>query len=192
MVCFLAPLTFPDGPTATVCGFCRPDRADRIKRRLKSLEQTPFGPLKEGILIDHRFIRLLREVLEPERESLYLVGGSIRVNGADAPCGGVLGRLFDRAESAREAPDSISLPTGHTLRLLLRPGQGGTLFSCADPAEEEALYASLAREFPAPRALERLEQETEACLYVLDYSPGHPILNGSCFARLKNHSTEGR
>ena len=192
MVSFLVHLSFPDGPSATVCGLCRPDSVKGIQTRLKKLEEHPFGVIEEGILIDRRFVRLLREALEPERDGLYLLGGSIRVDSADAPCGAVLGDPFERTRSAQEDLTSIVLPSGKALRLLLRPGQGGAVFSCDNQDDEGELYALLSRTFPSPQALAQLEQRSQLCLYTLDHSPGDPILNGSCFVQLKKNHAEGR
>jgi|GEM_PF-3907562 len=185
MVCFRTEFVFRDGPTASVCGFCRRERRLAVEDCFQTLSGAAFGFLRDGLLIDHRLSRLLAEAAAPERDSIFLTAACIRMPQADSPCGAVLGDLFAPAESAAEDCAALTLKNGLHLHLILRPGTGAVAFFCAEGETEETLYAEVAASFPERNALERLEQEAEGFLWTVDHAPDNSALNGSCLAYLR-------
>ena len=143
---FHADFSFADGISASVCGFCTGE-PEEYTRAILSLAHKSFHPLSEGILIDARFSRLLREALSGLPPAL--IGGSVRVSSPDGPCGAVIG-LSDSPPESPGLPIAGGTFAGRTVHYHLFPGIG------------------------AQAVIDSPGNGPETGLWVLDYRPGFP------------------
>ncbi len=181
---FQLDFTFQDGVGASVCGFCAADRKAAVAAGFLDLETQDFGALTDGLLIDRRFAGLLSLACLTEDGAVFLLGGCVHPAGAQTSCGGVLGLPGMAPQSAREGLTPLTLPQGLRVSLLLRPGIGGAAFFCRDPREEALVARALEERFPQADSLQLLYEKAAGFLWILDFRPGDPLLNGRCLAYL--------
>ena len=120
LIPFRVDFTFSDGIRASACGLCTGEPQAYV-RALQALSGQPFDPPEEGILIDARFARLLKEALRDLPRAL--IGGTVQAVSPDGPCGAVIGFSDTASESAFEGTSDIFF-AGQKGTLRLSPGQG--------------------------------------------------------------------
>lgn len=86
-----------DGFPMLVGGLCPPGQGEKSLCMLAALSSTAFGPYHDGLAIDVRLCRILRQIAPP---GIRFLAASICVAQAASPCGGIAGDIFSEPQSS--------------------------------------------------------------------------------------------
>lgn len=144
----LQPLLLSGKYPAAVGGICRKGSEGMCIEQLKSMENIEMLPTADGVLIDAQLSLALQQFASDE---LTYAAMTAAFPWPDQPCGGIAGRLWDRAESA---PGTLCQFEDGLWGFAL-PGACACIMS-VQASDAEKLYG-LACELPLPLQREDIE-----------------------------------